>query len=89
MRLKAKELLYPLLPCENVEDPRINPIDYQELYHVRGFDLSKGAVITFKANLSEDNDKVLSIEPVRFKARNGEEFILRDYRDTFPLNDNT
>ena len=86
MKLKAKELLYPILPCENVEDPRINPVDYQELYHVRGFDLSKGAVITFKANLSEDNAKVRLIELVRFRTRNREEFILRDYRDTFPLN---
>ena len=83
IRLKAKELLYPLLPSENAEDPRINQSMPRELYHVRAFNSGRGAVLTFKALLSSDLSKVLHMEPICFN--NGHKsFLLRDFRDTFP-----
>jgi len=87
IRLTARELLYPIMPYENVEDPRVDPLNDKELFHVRGFDVGNGAVITFRALLNEDHNEVLLMEPIRFREEDGEEFVLRDYRDTFSLND--
>ncbi|WFO75823.1 hypothetical protein J4526_02880 [Desulfurococcaceae archaeon MEX13E-LK6-19] len=87
LKLSARTLLYPLLPYENVEDPRVSVSNTEELYHVRGFDSGKGAVITFKAILNQSLNRVVSLEPIRFRDREGNEFLLRDYRDTFPLNE--
>ncbi len=86
IRLKARYILYPMIPHESVEDPRVNPLDDKELFHVRVIKIARTPVITFRTALNNSGDEVLLMEPVRFESREGE-FVLRDYRDTFPLND--
>ena len=52
---------------------------------MRAFNSGRGAVLTFKALLSNDLSKVLYMEPICFN--NGHKsFLLRDFRDAFPLN---
>ena len=90
-RLKptAKTILYPYLTVERVEDPRVY-MNYYELYHVRAFELyrpisgTRGFTTTFMAKLY-DPSNVKELEIVRFKWKDNE-FIIKDYRDTFPLN---
>ncbi len=95
LRLNAKPALYPLVYVERVEDPRVLiGRRGRELYHVRAVMPSKpiaGApsfVLTFTSTLKEGSDAPERMEPVRFRDPiNGGEAIIRDYRDTFPLND--
>ncbi len=89
LKLAAKTILYPYLTVERVEDPRVY-MEYYELYHVRSFELYKpiggtrGFTITFMAKL-HDPSNVKELEIVRFKWKD-HECIIKDYRDTFPLN---
>ena len=94
IKLHGELILYPLVSVERVEDPRIY-MDYvrKELYHVRAIKPYKSIdgssdvneyVITFTSRLGDDW-KPRKMEPVRFKHQ-GEEYIISDYRDTFPLN---
>ena len=95
LRLDAKPALYPLVYVERVEDPRVLVSqEGRELYHVRAVMPSKpiaGAssfVLTFTSTLKEGSDVPERMEPVRFRDPiSGEEAIIRDYRDTFPLSD--
>lgn len=70
-----------------VEDPRIY-LENLELYHVRALELykpiaeAKSFTTTFVAKLSSPA-RAVSLESVRFKWINGEEHLIRDYRDTF------
>lgn len=94
IKLHGEPVLYPLVSVERVEDPRIYVDDVlKELYHVRaikpyksidGYNDVNEYVITFTSKL-DDNWKPRKIEPIRFKHQ-GEEYIISDYRDTFPLN---
>ncbi len=92
-RVEAEPILYPLISTERVEDPRAYKHNSNaiEVYHVRAikpyedFNNIKGNieyVVTFKALLKDNN---VLIEPTRFIV-DEEEYILHDYRDTFPLN---
>ncbi len=89
VRVKAKPVLLPLLSSECVEDPRVDPENPNHLYHVRGHYLfwhiygMDTAVLTFCAKL-EDSTRVKTIEPIVFEYK-GEYFILRDFRDSFPI----
>ena len=91
LSLNAIPLLYPYTTIERIEDPRIY-FDQHELYHVRAIELyqpiggARSFVTTFIAELKEPF-KVENLEILRFKWIDGDEYIIRDYRDTFPLND--
>ncbi len=93
LELLAKPILYPLLPIERVEDPRIHVSNASwELYHVRFFEpyskigSAKSYVLTFKASISKGST-VNYIEPIVFRDPTSyDEVIIRSYRDTFPLN---
>lgn len=95
LRLNARPALYPLVYVERVEDPRVLVGRRgRELYHVRAvmpWRPVAGAssfVLTFTSTLKEGSDVPEDMEPVRFRDPvNGGEVIIRDYRDTFPLND--
>ncbi|RLE64321.1 MAG: hypothetical protein DRJ47_07975 [Thermoprotei archaeon] len=81
----AKPILYGLLPYECVEDPRVDPVTYRDLYHVRAMYMPPySCVLTFRTRLEYGKPK--EIEAVHFMDSNGDVFLLRDYRDTFPLN---
>ncbi|WFO74782.1 hypothetical protein J4526_06825 [Desulfurococcaceae archaeon MEX13E-LK6-19] len=74
-----------VLPGESIEDPRVDPLDPNLLYHVRSYHYwDKDFVFTFKAYV--DRREGLKIEPVLFMHR-GEPKAYNDLRDTFPLND--
>ncbi len=91
LRLRAVPVLYPYLTIERVEDPRIY-LENLELYHVRAFELyrpiacAKSFTTTFVAKLSSPS-RATSLELVRFRWVDGEEHLIRSYRDTFPLNE--
>jgi len=88
LKVKAKPLLYAVMPYESVEDPRVNPEDMQELYHVRALYLKREkSVIT---NIVRLNEKIepISLKVLVFESK-GRYFLLRDYRDTFALNNKT
>ncbi len=91
MELEAKPILYPLLSTERVEDPRVDPDNMTELYHVRAYSTYKevcGAdsyVITFRSDIGNDGVPD-NMEPVLFRSPDGSLHIIRSYRDTFPLN---
>ena len=95
LRLDAKPVTYPLVYVERVEDPRTYVGGSgKELYHVRAvmpWRPIAGAdsfILTFASNLREGELIPESMEPVRFvNPAKGEEAIIRDCRDTFPLND--
>lgn len=85
IRVNAKPLLYGIMPYECIEDPRIDPDVPGVLYHVRAFYRTKASrVFTFKSQIV--GDKVDGIEAVRFYSRKWGEFLIQDYRDTFPVN---
>jgi len=96
IKVRARPIMVPLNSCECIEDPRIDPDDAKVMYHVRGYYIiwpskltemlenQMEIILTFKTVLSEEND-VLKIEPLMFMDRNGDVFLLRHYRDSFPL----
>jgi len=87
--VSAESVLYPYITFERVEDPRVYS-DNNELYHVRaimGEERDDLFVLTFASKIGEDGFPKY-IEPVRFMWVDGSEHIIRDYRDTFPLNNN-
>ncbi len=91
LKVKAKTILYPLLSMECVEDPRVDPDDPSILIHIRGhyrywplMDM-RVYVLTFYSEVRSDGD-VEWMEPIVFRTRDGDTFLFRDYRDTFPLN---
>lgn len=81
--VRSRVLLPPLLPGESVEDPRIDLSSREALYHVRVFRL-RGLELTttFLGRLKGGG---VLLQPVVFTDGGGD-FILSDYRDTFPLN---
>ena len=92
IRLIAQPVLYPALSTERVEDPRIDPEHLRELYHVRAYytyrpiDDADSFTLTFRSEI-DDQGIPKFIEPVMFRDHNENLFIIRDYRDTFPLNE--
>ncbi len=63
-------------------------MDNNELYHVRaimGREKDDSYVLTFASRINDDGFPEY-IESIRFKRIDGSEGIIRDYRDTFPLN---
>lgn len=92
VKLEAHPILYPILSTERVEDPRVDPDFMKELFHVRSYYTYKpisgidSFTLTFRSEI-DDQGIPKSIEPVLFGNLNGEAFIIRDYRDTFPLNE--
>ncbi len=62
---KARVVLYPIIPCESVEESRLILL-YREVYHVRVYGVDKGAVITFKVFFKDVSSEPISIEPTRF-----------------------
>ena len=83
-----------VMPYECVEDARIDPEFQNEVYHVRGLYRSAHSVLkrltkygtivlTFRGH--EKEGKLESVEAVHFDDGKNL-FLLRDYRDTFPLN---
>lgn len=88
LKIKAKPLLYAIIPYESVEDPRVNPEDMQELYHVRALYLkNEKSIITTVVRLNGKNKPII-LKTLVFKG-NDKYFLLRDYRDTFALNNKT
>ena len=84
--VKAEPILYGITPYECVEDPRVDPVRSDELYHVRAMYVSpKSCVVTFKSPLRDGKPE--GIEAVHFADGRGDTFLLRDFRDTFPLNE--
>jgi len=90
LKIEAKTILPPILSSECVEDPRLDPDDYNHLYHVRAYYMSSGTlksvVMTFHSRVTYGVNyvRINSLEPVVFEY-NGAEYIIQDYRDTFPL----
>jgi len=87
--VSAESILYPYITLERVEDPRIYS-DNNELYHVRaimGKERDDLFVLTFASRIGEKGFPKY-IEPVRFMWVDGTEHIIREYRDTFPINNN-
>lgn len=81
--VEARMLIPALMPFECVEDPRVDVDSEDVLYHVRGFYTKwLNATLTFVAKFTHDG---ILLRPVAF-SDGSEEFILRDFRDTFPLN---
>ncbi len=82
-KIEAKLLLPGIVPYECVEDPRVDPEDPNLIFHVRALYSDKiiKAVTTFEAEISGP----IKLKPILFEDK-GEILILRDYRDTFPLN---
>jgi len=78
-------LIYGLLPNESIEDPRVDPDNPLDVYHVRCFYSDRPAsVITFRSRIG--GNEIKEIEPVYFYSNELGDFLLKDYRDTFPLN---
>jgi len=85
VKINAEPILNTILPYESVEDPRIDPEDLSSIYHVRLlFTPEAPYTLTFAARLGSDK-KPEKLEVVSF-VKDDSAFILRDYRDTFPLN---
>jgi len=90
LKIEAKTVLPPILSSECVEDPRLDPDNYNHLYHVRAYYMSgdtlKSVVMTFHSRVMYGVNyvRINSLEPVVFEY-NGAEYIIQDYRDTFPL----
>ena len=85
VKINAKPLFDTILPYESVEDPRIDPEDSSSIYHVRLlFTPKEPYTLTFASRLGGDG-RPENLEVVSF-VKDGSAFILRDYRDTFPLN---
>jgi len=85
VKINAKPLFNTILPYESVEDPRIDPEDSSSIYHVRLlFTPKEPYTLTFASRLDSDG-RPENLEVVSF-VKDGSAFILRDYRDTFPLN---
>ena len=90
LKVEAKVILPPILSSECVEDPRLDPVDVSSLYHVRAFYMvdSKidSLILTFLARLSYASGYVSpeKLIPITFRL-NGDEYILPDFRDSFPL----
>jgi len=84
IRLKARPILYCIAPYESIEDPRASIADENELYFVKALYRSpRSSVFTFK--LLMENDKPITVEALHFVDERGDRFLLRDFRDTFPL----
>ncbi len=89
VRVEAKSMIYPMVSMECIEDPRTDPDDSTTLYYVVGhyryWDINglRVYVLTFSAKV--ENGEVKYVEPIVFRAPNGELFLFRDYRDTFAL----
>jgi len=90
LKVKSKVILPPILSSECVEDPRVDPDNLNDLYHVRAYYTPKykieSTVITFHTSITYKNGEVhpSTLEPILFKD-NGRYFIIRSYRDSFPL----
>jgi len=89
LKIEAKTILPPILSSECVEDPRLDPEIPTELYHVRAYYMSgamRSLVITFHSRIKYGVNyvRINSLEPVTFDYE-GVEYLLQDYRDTFPL----
>ena len=85
VKINAEPILNTILPYESVEDPRIDPEDLSSIYHVRLlFTPKEPYTLTFASRLGGDR-RPENLEVVSF-VKDGSAFILRDYRDTFPLN---
>ncbi len=93
VKVKAKPVLYPMVSSECIEDPRVDPDNPRELYHVRGYYMfyrvhgMDTAVLMFRAKLDEDM-KPYELEPIHF-IDGDETVIIRDFRDSFPLSPKT
>ncbi len=93
VKVDAKPVLYPMLSSECIEDPRVDPENPKELYHVRGYYMfyrvhgMDTAVLMFRA-LLDDNMKPYQLEPIHF-IDDDETVIIRDFRDSFPLSRKT
>ncbi len=91
LHVKAKPVLYPMLSSECIEDPRVDPDDPHEMYHVRGHYLfyrvhgMDTAVLMFRTRTGSDYTTVEELEPVSLRLETGEIVLFRDSRDTFPL----
>jgi len=92
VRLRAEPLYYPIVTTERVEDPRACELGGGvELTHVRAYEPyvevggARSYVITFTSVL-ERSSRPKYMEPIRFEdPQSGDEVIIRDYRDTFPM----
>ncbi len=93
VRVDAKPVLHPMLSGECIEDPRVDPLNPRELYHVRGYYMfyrvhgMDTAVLMFRAKLGEDM-KPVELEPIHF-IDDDKTVIIRDFRDSFPLSPKT
>ncbi len=89
VKVDAKPVLYPILSSECIEDPRVDPLNPYDLYHVRGYYMfyrvhgMDVAVLMFRAKLNENMEPV-TVEPIHFLL-DDDVVIIRDYRDSFPL----
>jgi len=93
VKVKSKVILPPILSSECVEDPRIDPDTPIDLYHVRAYYPTRykveSVVITFHTNIAYVKGEVYPklLEPILLED-NGKYFIIRSYRDSFPLSRN-
>ncbi|WFO75128.1 hypothetical protein J4526_08650 [Desulfurococcaceae archaeon MEX13E-LK6-19] len=93
VKVKAKPVLYPILSAECIEDPRVDPLNPHDLYHVRGYYLfyrvhgMDVAVLMFRAKLNESMEPY-EVEPIHFTL-DDDIVIIRDFRDSFPLSPKT
>lgn len=90
VKVNARVILPPILSSECVEDPRVDPNNPNNIYHVRAYYMPeykiKKLVITFLTEITYKNGYMqpLTLKPILFRS-NGRLFIIDDYRDTFPL----
>jgi len=90
IKVYAKVILPPILSSECVEDPRVDPDNPNNIYHVRTYHMPeykiKKLVITFLTETTYENGYIqpLTLKPILFRD-NSKLFIIDDYRDTLPL----
>ena len=100
VKVNARMILPPILSSECVEDPRVNPDNPNDLYHVRVYYTPrykvKGSVLTFHTLTLTLHTKITyksgeaypsTLEPILFEENN-RVFIINDFRDSFPLSEN-
>lgn len=90
VKVNAKVVLPPILSSECVEDPRVDPDNPNNLYHVRAYYTPryrvKSLVITFRTETTYGNKEVrlLTLKPILFEE-DKKFFIVDNFRDSFPL----
>ncbi len=88
--IRVKPVIVPLLPYENIEDPRIfRRVEGYEVFHVRSFKSNHiDGVLTFLAKIADLTENIMDmhIVPIIFRSKLYGDVIIRDCRDSFALN---